>query len=115
MLHGTVLFSQKAHADLKAVDLEPVRHAPGVVAVITASDIPGENSLGPVIRDETLFATESVHYIGQPIALVVAESPEAGRAARELVKVDYVEKEASAGPRVAFERHGRHGSGLRCL
>ncbi|MEO0811965.1 MAG: molybdopterin cofactor-binding domain-containing protein, partial [Myxococcota bacterium] len=104
MLHGTVLFSQKAHADLKAVDLEPVRQAPGVVAVITASDIPGENTLGPVIRDETLFATESVHYIGQPIALVVAESPEAGRAARELVKIDYTEKEAITNPRVAYER-----------
>ncbi|MFT0545247.1 xanthine dehydrogenase molybdopterin binding subunit [Allopusillimonas ginsengisoli] len=92
-LHGTVHcalgLSAKAHARIVAMDLEPVRKAPGVVAVLTASDIPGENNCGPVIHDEPVLADDRVQYIGQPMFAVIAESHDAARRAARLAQVSY--------------------------
>src|SRR3546814_19976365 len=58
-LHCALGMSQKAHARITAMDLDAVRRAPGVVAVLTAADIPGENNCGPVVHDDPLLADRS--------------------------------------------------------
>jgi len=100
-LHAAIGMSAKAHARIVSMDLEPVRQAPGVVAVLTAADIPGENNCGPVIHDDPLLAEELVQYIGQPMFLVIAESHDAARRAARMAKVEYEEKPAVLSPQQA--------------
>ncbi|HMF28174.1 MAG TPA: hypothetical protein VKE42_05345, partial [Candidatus Cybelea sp.] len=83
-LHAALGLSNKAHAIVKSIDLTPVREMPGVVAVLTASDIPGDNNCGPIAHDDPIFADGLVQYIGQPMFAVIARSyDEARRAARK--------------------------------
>ncbi|TAL89742.1 MAG: xanthine dehydrogenase molybdopterin binding subunit [Candidimonas sp.] len=104
-LHGTLHcalgLSQKAHARILALDLDPVRHAPGVVAVFTAADIPGENNCGPVLHDDPLLADGLVQYIGQPVFAIVAQSQEAARRAARLAVIQYEELPAILTPQQA--------------
>jgi xanthine dehydrogenase large subunit len=90
-LYAAVGTSAKAHARIRGLDLAPVRAAPGVVAVLTAADIPGENNHGPVVHDDPIFAQELVEYAGQSLFAVVATSTEAARRAARLASVDYEE------------------------
>jgi xanthine dehydrogenase large subunit len=92
-LRGTLYcalgLSGKAHARIVAMDLEAVRQADGVVAVLTAADIPGENNGGPVLHDDPLLADGLVQYRGQPIFAVVAASNDLARRAARLAQVQY--------------------------
>ncbi len=66
-----------------------MRAAPGVVAVLIAADIPGENNVGPILHDDPILAATEVQFIGQPIFLVVAESVGAARRAARLGVIEY--------------------------
>jgi len=92
-LRGTVYcalgLSGKAHARVLSMDLEAVRQAAGVVAVLTAADIPGENNGGPVLHDDPLLADGLVQYRGQPLFAVVATSSDLARRAARLARVEY--------------------------
>lgn len=88
-LYAAIGMSKKAHALLKRVDLTRVRQAAGVVAVMTAKDIPGENHLGGALKDEPVLAVDKVEYIGQAIFAVAATSVEAARRAVLLADIDY--------------------------
>jgi xanthine dehydrogenase large subunit len=90
-LHLAFGLSSVAHGELLSVDLSAVRAAPGVVAVMTARDLPFANDVSPSAHDEPLLATDRVHYVGQPIFLVVAESHLAARKAARLGKIGYKE------------------------
>jgi xanthine dehydrogenase large subunit len=69
-----VAWADRAHARLVSLDLEPVRRAPGVVAVITTDDIPGHTDISPVGRDdEPVFCTGIVQYWGQALFAVAAD------------------------------------------
>src|SRR6201994_5227494 len=57
-LHIAIGMANKASGKLKRLELDPVRSAPGVVAVLTAADIPGKNDVAPVFADEPLFVEE---------------------------------------------------------
>ncbi len=103
-LHAAIFFAPVAHAEIKSLDVTEARNYPGVVAVLTAEDIPGENQIGGIIPDEPLFAEQEVEYIGQPIALVVAESESIARKARQLIKLDLEELEVVTEPRKAAEK-----------
>jgi len=81
-----------AHGDIVSIDLAAVRAAPGVVHVLTADDLPGTNDVSPSAHDEPLLSDGSVHYVGQPLFLVVATSHLAARKAARLAKVQYREK-----------------------
>jgi xanthine dehydrogenase large subunit len=74
VLHGAVVPSPVAHGRLKKIDATRALQCEGVVAVLTASDIPGENQIGGIVPDEPLLVEVVVDFIGQPVALVVAES-----------------------------------------
>ena len=93
-VHLAFGLSQNAHADLTSVDLDAVRAANGVIAVLGAADLPFENDVSPSIHDEPLLATGNVHYVGQPIFLVVADSHLNARKAARLGKIIYGEKPA---------------------
>ncbi len=88
-LHAVPVVSPHAHARLIRLHLEDAKSSCDVVAVLTATDIPGNNHIGPVVHDEEALASVEVHAVGQPIALVVARSRAAALAARALVKVDW--------------------------
>ncbi len=78
-----------AHGRIVSIDLDPVRRAPGVIAVLAAADIPGRNNIGPVVADEPVFATDLVQFKGQPLFAVAATSVELARRAARLARVDY--------------------------
>ncbi len=87
-LHLAFGLAQDGHATLLGLDLTAVRAAPGVVAVFTAADIPGENNVGPVFHDDRLFAENEILYPGQPLFVVAATSTRAARLAAKLAKVE---------------------------
>jgi xanthine dehydrogenase large subunit len=88
-LHAALGVSQETHAKILSMDLDPVRRAPGVVSVIAAADIPGNNNIGPVLPDEPVFVIDSVQFRGQPLFAVAATSVELARRAARLARVEY--------------------------
>ncbi|MEQ1899719.1 MAG: xanthine dehydrogenase molybdopterin binding subunit [Devosia sp.] len=91
-LHAYLGLSSKAHAGIVSLDLEAVRKAPGVVGVLTAADIPGENDISSVHKhDEPVLAETVVKYWGQPIFAVIAVDRETARRATKLAKIEYAE------------------------
>ncbi len=97
-LHCALGLSAKAHARIQSMDLAAVTDAPGVVAVLTAADIPGENNCGPIVHDDPILAEDRVQYVGQPLFAVVAESYEAARRAARKAVVVYQELPAVLTP-----------------
>ncbi|MDR5865331.1 xanthine dehydrogenase molybdopterin binding subunit [Halomonas koreensis] len=100
-LHAALGLSERAHAEITALDLSAVRASPGVVAVLTAADIPGENNCGPIVHDDPILAAEHVQYCGQPIFAVLAESHDAARRAARRASVDYADLPAVLTPEAA--------------
>ncbi|MFP4596234.1 MAG: xanthine dehydrogenase molybdopterin binding subunit, partial [Ralstonia sp.] len=88
-LHAALGMSTQAHARIVKLGLDRVKAAPGVVAVFTSADIPGTNDCGPIIHDDPILATDTVHFIGQPVFLVVATSHDAARRAARLGNIEY--------------------------
>jgi xanthine dehydrogenase large subunit len=88
-LHGALGLATETHARILEMDLEPVRRARGVHAVLAAADIPGANNIGPVIADEPVFAAGRVLYHAQPLFAVAADSVELARRAARLARVRY--------------------------
>ncbi len=89
MLHLAFGKAKHAHARILAMDLDAVRAAPGVVAVFTAADIPGDNNVAPVMKDDRLLAEDEVVFMGQPLFIVAAKSAKAARMAARLGEVEY--------------------------
>jgi xanthine dehydrogenase large subunit len=88
-LHAAIGLSTEAHARIIAMDLAAVRAAPGVVDVITASDVPGVNDIGPIFTGDPIMAESITEYHGQPLFAVVARTREQARAAVRLAHIDY--------------------------
>ncbi len=93
-LHLAFGLSEVASGVLKSMDLAKVRQAPGVVAVLTAADLPHTNDVSPSPSPEPLLATDEVHYVGQPLFIVIAESHLASRAAARLASIEIDAKPA---------------------
>ena len=91
MCYGSAVRSQYPRARVLAIDTSKAAALPGVVRVITAADIPGENKVGHLKHDQySLIPIGGLtHYLGDAIALVVAETPEILEKAKKLVKVTY--------------------------
>src|SRR5881394_4421513 len=92
-LYAAIGMSDRAHARIKTIDLAKARAAPGVVALITAKDIPGKNDYGPVVADDPIFATTLVQYHGQSIFAVAATTVGEARRAARLAVIEYDELE----------------------
>lgn len=80
-LHIALGLSPLAHGRLLGIDLDALRAAPGVVAVLTAADIPGHNDCGPIIHDDPILAEGELRYVGQPVFAVVATDRDSARRA----------------------------------
>lgn len=90
LLHLCLGLSERAHAKVLSLDLVAVRAHPGVVAVLTAADVPGVNDISCMGRmDEPLFAETLVEHVGQPLFVVVAETRDVARRAARLARVQY--------------------------
>ena len=83
-LHAALGLSPLAHGRLLGVDLDQLRAQPGVVAVLTAADIPGPNNCGPIVHDDPILADGTLHYRGQPVLVVVAHTRDQARRAAAL-------------------------------
>ena len=91
MLQAKFFFSPVAHAKIIALDTSAAAAYPGVYRVLTAADIPGENQIGHVIKDEPLFPEELIMYAWQPLAMVLAEDELIAEKAAKLIKLSYKE------------------------
>ncbi len=89
MAHGATVWSERIHAKILSIDTTEAEEVPGVLKVFTHKDITGENAYGKRLRDQQVFCDRKVRYIGDPIALVVAEERDTAYKAAKLVKVEY--------------------------
>jgi xanthine dehydrogenase large subunit len=90
LAHLYLGLAERAHAKIRSLDLDAVRAAPGVLAVLTAADIPGVNDMSSTGRhDEPLLAADLVSYHYQPIFAVIAETRDAARRACLAAKIRY--------------------------
>jgi CO/xanthine dehydrogenase Mo-binding subunit len=95
--------SSRAHAKLVGVDCRPALKVPGVVRIFTAYDVPGKNLMGIINKDQPLLATGKVRWVGEPIALVAAESRAAAESALEKIDVRYEDLPTLFSPAAALQ------------
>ncbi len=90
MAHAAVVRSERAHARIVGIDRAEAEAAPGVIAVVTAEDL-GDlgRRFGHIVPDHAILAEGKVRYFGEPVTVVVAETPHQAADAAELVWVDY--------------------------
>jgi CO/xanthine dehydrogenase Mo-binding subunit len=89
MLWGHTLRSPHAHARIVELDLSDALKLPGVHAVLTHEDVPGQKRYGLEFPDQPVLAFDRVRYFGEPVAVVAAEDPEQARRAAERIRVVY--------------------------
>ncbi|MDO6600156.1 molybdopterin-dependent oxidoreductase [Tenacibaculum sp. 1_MG-2023] len=90
-LYGLAFDSPKAHGKIKWVDYTKAEALEGVEKIFTYKDIVGENQIGGILPDEPLWAEDEVHFWGQPIAFIVAESEAIAKKARKLINIEIEE------------------------
>ncbi|MGD0943550.1 MAG: selenium-dependent xanthine dehydrogenase [Acidimicrobiales bacterium] len=105
MLHGALRLADHARADVLKIDTTAALGAPGVQAVFTAADVPGDLRVGIIHADWPVFIPEGgrTSYLGDVLAIVVASSREAARQAAKLVDVSYRPLRPLTDPALALE------------
>jgi CO/xanthine dehydrogenase Mo-binding subunit len=111
MLHAAILRSPCAHARIVRIDTEAATKAPGVFGVLTATDMPALKTIpmrtgrvpGLERSQQTPIAKEKVRYVGEPVAVVVAENRYVAEDALELIEVEYEQLGAVTDPREAMQ------------
>ncbi len=89
MLHAAVVRSPHPHARLVTIHADEASSLPGVVRILTAADVPGTNIVHVIVDDQPALAEGVVRYVGEPVALVVAQTKRQAQEAAAVVKVDY--------------------------
>jgi len=120
MLWGVTLRSPHPYARIRSVDISGAWKVPGVYAVLTHDDVPGEKLYGLEHPDQPVLAVDVVRYQGEPVAIVAADHPETARRAIERIVVDYDVLEPLTDPEAAAFRDDvprlhPHGNVLRHL
>ncbi|MFQ5776687.1 MAG: xanthine dehydrogenase family protein molybdopterin-binding subunit [Terriglobia bacterium] len=128
MLHAAFVRSPYAHARIANINLSQAEKAPGVVAIVTGADITGK--LGPVpvaadipdmkVPSHPPLAIEKVCYVGEPVAVVVADDRYRARDVADLIEVDYDTLPAVTDPEEALEKdaprvHERFADNRACV
>ncbi|RYD02311.1 hypothetical protein N752_25500 [Desulforamulus aquiferis] len=93
MLYGGVLRSKYPRAVIKSIDVSAAKAHPGVEAVLTAADVPGNRYWGMIFKDWPALVAmgEETRYVGDALVLVAARSKTAAREALGLIAVEYEE------------------------
>jgi CO/xanthine dehydrogenase Mo-binding subunit len=119
MLWGHTLRSPHAHALIREIDISQALAMPGVHAVMTHEDVPGDKRYGLEFADQPVLAFDRVRYFGEPVALVAAEHPEQARRAAAKIAVEYeplepvVDMERAAEQEPIHPEHWTLGHGFR--
>jgi CO/xanthine dehydrogenase Mo-binding subunit len=103
MLHLKILFSDRPHARIVDIDTDRALQLPGVVAVLTADDVP-VNEYGLAVADQPVLCDDVVRFEGDQVAVVIADSEDAASRARDLVEVVYEDLPFVTDARRAMER-----------
>src|SRR5665213_423068 len=90
MLHCKAVFAHRPHARIDGIDAAHALALPGVVAVLTAADVPC-NRYGLIDADQEVLCSERVRYVGDRVALVIAADPQTAERAAKLVEVAYTD------------------------
>lgn len=107
-LVSKIITSPVAHGIIRSIDSSEALKVPGVVAVLTAKDIPGVNDASSFAHDEELLASKEVNCVGQNIALVLGENYKACEEGAAKVKVEIDPREAVIEIRDAIEKNSMH-------
>lgn len=116
MLFARTLRSRFPHARILSIDISAAKALPGVHAVLTHEDVPGENLHGLVYRDWPVLCSDVVRYMGDAVAIVAADSEDIAAEALKLIKVDYAPLPVVADPQYAHSPdapvlHPKHPTG----
>ncbi len=102
ILHAKLLTSDHAHARIIEIDTSEAEQSNGVVAVMTAEDVP-DTRLGESILDEPILANKKVRYAGEPIAIVAAETEKEAQKALQRIEVTYEQLETAGDLKAAYD------------
>ena len=100
-LFAKVYYSKIAHGTITHLDYSKAEQMPGVVKIISYKDIPGENQIGGIVQDEPLLTEKEVHFIGQPILLIIAKNDVIAHKALELIDIKIKPKKIIVDPKEA--------------
>jgi len=103
-LYGLIFASPIAHGRIINFDIQRALELPGVKRILTYKDIPGENQIGGIIKDEPLFAEKEIHFRGQAIALIIAVSEHIAQKARQLIQLETEAYPVITDPREAAKK-----------
>jgi len=104
-LFALVFDSPKAHGNIKILEISKAEKIEGVIKIFTYKDIPGENQIGGILPDEPLLAEKEVHFVGQPIALIIATSARSAKKARALIEIEIDELPIITGAKEAAAKN----------
>ena len=88
MLYGKLVHGNLPYARIVGVNIDQAKNLPGVAAVLTAGDVPGLNAFGGIVPHQPVLAGDIVRYVGDPVAVVFAETEAIAAQAAKLVEVD---------------------------
>ncbi|MGW5071430.1 xanthine dehydrogenase family protein molybdopterin-binding subunit, partial [Streptomyces cyaneofuscatus] len=111
LLWASVLRSPHPHARILSVDTSAAAAMPGVRAVVTHEDVPGDSNYGRSVVDRPVFASDLVRHHGEPIAAVAADHPDTARLAAAAIAVEYEVLEPVTDPEKAFAAEPLHPDG----
>jgi CO/xanthine dehydrogenase Mo-binding subunit len=104
-IHLKVVRSPKPHAKIVKIEMDEALKIPGVERIFTAKDIPGKNAIGTIHKDQPILASDRVRYIGDPIALIAAETEEIAEEAAKKLGVVYEDFPSITHPEEALQPH----------
>lgn len=104
LVYAAIFPSPAAHGKIKRLDVEKARANPGIIGILTFKDIPGQNQVGGIIQDESLLAEDDVKFIGEPVAIVVADSKLLARKAFKDIELEIDPLPAVTDPRESYEK-----------
>ena len=104
LLYVKIFDSSIAHGKIITLDYSAAEQVEGVVKIFSPKDITGENQIGGIIPDEPLLADGEVHFCGQPVLLIAAETEDAAEEAYHKIKVEYSLLPVITNPREAFAK-----------
>ncbi len=103
MLHAVPVYSEYVHARIINIDVKNALASEGIVAVITANDVPGSNCYGQIDKDYYMFASDKIRGSGDVVAVIIAETRQQAIAAIDKVKIEAEELHALLDPEEAMK------------